>query len=231
MPEQTPVQPEGQAPPVKKIEFSPEMQVKIDSLIREAMGRAGREAREQAAKLQEEKDAAIAAAEVLKSELATLRGDKSGLEKESKTVKQELAKVKKQNAIQDAASKHGFVDVGQVSKLVGDEIVYDSTKNQFHVVDEHGTVRTGLDGSTPLTLDSFFQDFANRNGHLVRGTVKPGVGSSTDARPYSPQTDAQKLKAIFGKGSSSKAANDMAMQNPQLYKQMRREARALGIIP
>jgi hypothetical protein len=207
-----------------KITFSAEQQTKVDELIRESMGRAGNEARATAARLEAE-------AVVLRAELAALRGDRSGLEKESKNAKAELAKVKKQAVIAEAASRHGFVDVGQVSKLTADEIVLDADKNQFHVVGEDGKVRVGLDGSTPINLDTYFSEFAAKNSHLVRSTVRPGIGSSTDARPHSPQTDIQKLKAIFGKGSDSRKANEIGVNNPQLYKQMRREARALGIIP
>jgi hypothetical protein len=229
MSEQTPVTPEPTPP--AKVTFTAEQQSKIDELIRAAMGRSARDIREQAAKLQEEKDAAIAAAEVLKSELAALRGDKSGLEKESKTAKQELAKVKKQALLAEAASKHGFVDAKQVTKLVDDQIVFDPASNQFHVINEDGSVRTGLDGSTPLSLDTYFSEFAAQNSHLVRGTVRAGVGSGENARPYAPTTQIDTLKAIFGKGSSSQKANQIAMADPLRYKQLRREARAAGLIP
>jgi hypothetical protein len=193
--------------------------------------RIARDAHAAAAKAQEDAEAAKAESLVLKAELTALREGRSGLEKESKSAKAELARVKKQAVIAEAASRHGFIDAKQISKLVGDEIVFDGGTNTFHIVAEDGNVRVGLDGSTPLTLDAFFQDFANRNSHLVRGTVKNGVGSSENARPYSPTTERDRLKAIFGKGSNAIAANRLGVENPQLYKQYKREARALGIIP
>lgn len=62
MSEQTPGTPETPA----KIIFTPEQQIKIDEIIREAQGRAGNEARATAARL-------AAEAEVLKAELAAYR--------------------------------------------------------------------------------------------------------------------------------------------------------------
>jgi predicted nuclease with TOPRIM domain len=223
MSEQQPeIKVDAQTPPAK-ITFTSEQQTKIDEIIREAQGRAGNEARATAARLQAE-------SEVLKAELATLRGDKSGLEKESKTAKQELAKVKKQAVITEAASKHGFFDVKQISKLVGDEIVFDPDKNQFHIIGEDGSPRVGLDGSTPLSLDAFFQEFAAKNSHLVRSAVKNGVGS-TENTHYVTTNQRSRLTEIFGKGSNSQKANALGVADPQLYKQMRREAKSLGIIP
>ena len=230
MSEQQPeIKVDGQTPPAK-ITFTAEQQVKVDSLLREAMGRSARDIREQAAKLQEEKDAALAAAEVLKVELTALRGDKSGLEKESKTAKQELAKVKKQALIAEAASKHGFVDAKQVTKLVGDEIVFDADRNQVHVVGEDGSVRTGLDGSTPLSLDAYFADFANRNPHLVRGTVLSGVGSRENQIPQPAIGEREKLAKLFGPRSDGRACNQLALSDPAEFKRQRYLARRYGLI-
>jgi hypothetical protein len=120
MSEQTQVQAEGQAPPAKKVEFSPEQQARLDQIIRESHSRIARDAHAAAAKAQEDASAARAEAELLKEELVALKGERTGLETSAKTARAETLKLKKENAIVEAANKHGFFDVKQVSKLVGD---------------------------------------------------------------------------------------------------------------
>jgi hypothetical protein len=228
--QQTQVQTEGQ-PPAAKIEFTPEMQLKIDGLIREAMGRAGREHREAAAKALEDAEKARAEALVLKQELATLRGDKEGIEAAAKAIKAENIRIRKQHVIQDAAAKLGFFNPAQLSKLVGDEIVFDADKNQFHVIGEDGTPRVGLDGSTPLSLDAYFQEYASQNPHLVRGSVVPGIGSrEAQQPPHRTLGEREKLTKYFGRGSDGKAANDLALSDPNEYKRLRHAARRLNLI-
>ncbi len=228
MPEPNEVKTPDQTPP--KITFSPEQQTKIDEIIRESMGRAGNEARATAARLEAE-------AEVLRAEVARLRGDREGLEsnlsvkeKEAKSARAETIAVKKQNAIQAAATEHNFFNPGVVSKLTEDKIQWNADKQKFIVLGDDGSERLGVDGNS-LTVSAFLKEFGVSNSYLVRGDVKTGVGSAENARPYSPQTETQKLKAIFGKGSDGRLANETAMRNPQLYKQMKREARSLGLIP
>jgi hypothetical protein len=228
MSEQTPVTPE--LTPPAKVTFTPEQQVKIDSLIRESMGRAGNEARATAARLEAE-------AEVLRAEVARLRGDREGLEsnlsvkeKEAKSARAETIAVKKQNAIQAAATEHNFFNPQVVSKLTEDKIKWDEGKQKFVVLGDDGSERLGVDGNS-LTVSAFLKEFGVSNSYLVRGDVKTGVGSAENQRPYTTTTERDRLKAIFGKGSDSKKANDTAMRDPQGYKQMKREARSLGIIP
>jgi len=231
MPEQqTPVQTEVQAPPAKKIEFSPEQQAKVDELIRSAMGRSGSEAKATAAKA--EADAATARAEALalKQELATLRGDKEGIEAASKAIREENIKIRKQQVIQEAAAKLGFFNPNQVSKLTDSEVQWDEGRKRFIIVADDGTERLDVAGNG-LTLEAFYRDFAVANPHLVRGDVKPGVGSSENKIPYSTQGEREKLAKLFGRGSDSRAANTLAINNPQLYRQYKREARSLGLIP
>jgi len=126
MSEQSPVTPE--LTPPAKVTFTPEQQVKIDSLIRESMGRAGNEARATAARLEAE-------AEVLRAEVARLRGDREGLEsnlsvkeKEAKSARAETIAVKKQNAIQAAATEHNFFNPQVVSKLTEEKSKWDEGK-------------------------------------------------------------------------------------------------------
>jgi hypothetical protein len=218
-----------QTPPAK-VTFSPEQQAKVDQLIRESMGRAGNEARATAARLEAE-------AAVLRGEVARLTGDKSGLEttleakqREATSAKAETIAVRKQNAITEAGAKYNFYNPAQLAKLTGDEITWDG--KQFVVLGSDGTPRVGLDGSTPLSVDEFFKEFATKNPHLVKGDVKPGIGSrEAQQPPHRTLGEREKLAQYFGKGSSSQKANALALESPQLYRQYKREAKNLGLIP
>ncbi|SRR6266404_1722569 len=212
-----------------KITFSPEQQLKVDELIRESMGRAGNDARATAARLQAEMT-------VLQTELATLKGERTGLEssltlkdKEAQAARNETIAVRKQNIIQDAAAKLGFFNPSQVAQLTDKDVQWDAGKQKFIVLGEDGTERLGIDGN-PLTVDGYYKEFASKNTHLVRGDVKPGVGSSENKIPYSTLGEKEKLAKLFGRGSDGKAANDLALSDPNEYKRQRHVARRLGLI-
>jgi hypothetical protein len=229
MPEPNEVKPEGQVPPVK-IEFSPEQQSKVDELIKESMGRAGREHREAAAKATQEAEVARSEALALKAQLATLRGDKEELAKITETIQQENIRIRKAQVIAEAAAKLGFFNPSQVAKLTDSEVQWDSDKKRFVILADDGSERLGIDGNG-LTIDAFFKDFAVANPHLVRGDVKPGIGSSENKIPYPTTGEREKLAKLFGRLSDSRAANTLAINNPQEYKRLKREARSLGLIP
>lgn len=224
-------------PNEEKVVFDEAQQRKVDFLIRESMGRAGSEARATAARLEAEmitlRNELAAAKDAAEAEAEGRVGLETSLtvrEKEAKAARAETIAVKKQNAIQAAATEHNFFNPQVVSKLTEDKIQWNSEKSKFIVLGDDGSERLGADGNS-LTVSAYLKEFAQSNSYLVRGDVKPGVGSSENARPYSTTSERDKLKAIFGPGSDSQKANRIGVENPQLYRQMKREARALGIIP
>jgi hypothetical protein len=227
--QQTQVQ-EVQTPPTK-VTFSPEQQAKIDELIRSAMGRAGNEAKARAASLEAE-------VTTLQTQLATLKGDKSGLEssltlkeQEAKAARNETIAVRKQNTIQAAATEHNFFNPQQVAQLTDKDVQWDAAKGKFIVVGEDGTERLGIDGN-PLSVDAYYKEFASKNPHMVRGSVLPGIGSrEAQQPPHRTLGEREKLAKPFGKLSDSRAANTLAINNPQEYKRLKREARSHGLIP
>jgi hypothetical protein len=229
---------EIQTPP--RVTFDEAQQKRVDELIRESMGRAGSEARQTAARLQKELEAAKDAAkeaETLRAEVARLKGDREGLEsnlsvkeKEARSARAETVAVKKQNAIQAAATEHNFFNPQIVSKLTEDKIKWDDGKQKFIVLGDDGSERLGADGNS-LSVSAYLKEFGAANSYLVRGDVKTGVGSSENQRPYTTTTERDRLAKLFGKGSDSRAANRLGVENPQLYKQYKREARAIGLIP
>jgi hypothetical protein len=213
VPEQTP-----------KIVFTPEQQAKVDELIRAAMGRAGNDARATAARLEAE-------AEVLRAEVSRLNGDKSGLEREAKSAKDETVAVRKQNTIQAAATEHNFFNPQVVTKLTEDKVKWDEGKQKFIVLGDDGTARLDPISGDTLTVSAFLKEFGTQNSYLVRGDVKPGIGSrEAQQPPHRTLGEKEKLTKYFGKGSDGKAANDLALSDPNEYKRQRHIARRLGLI-
>jgi hypothetical protein len=228
MSEPNEVKPEVQAPPAK-IEFSPEQQAKVDELIRESHRRIGSEARAAAAKATQEAEAARSEALALKAQLAVLRGDKEELAKVTETIQQENIRIRKAQVIAEAAAKLGFFNPQQVAKLTDSEVVWNSDRKRFVILADDGSERLGIDGNG-LTLEAFYKDFATANPHLVRGDVKPGLGSSENKMPYPTTGEREKLAKLFGKGSDSRAANLLAISNPAEFKRQRYLARQYGLI-
>jgi hypothetical protein len=206
-------------PPVAKVSFTPEQQVKVDSLIRESMGRAGAEAKATATRL----DGELA---TLRAELKAAQGDRSTLEK----TQAEIATLRKQNALQEAVSKIPFVDSGQVLQLTENGVVWSDEHRSF-VVQGHDGPLLGPDGMKPLPLADYYAAWSEKNPHLVRGSVKHGVGSTENNGVLEQSViDRTRLKTLFGRGSDSRKANDLGRQNPQEYKRLKADAKRLGLI-
>jgi len=225
-------------PNAEKVVFDAAQQKKVDELIRESMGRAGNEARATAARLETEmitlRSELAAAKETAKAEAEGRAGLESSLtvrEKEAKAARAETIAVRKQNAIQAAATEHNFFNPQIVAKLTEDKIQWSSDKQKFVVLGDDGSERLGLDGN-PLTVSAFLKEFGNSNSFLVRGDVKTGIGSrEAQQPPHRTLGDKERLMQYFGKGSDAQKSNALGVQNPQLYKQYKREAKSLGIIP
>ncbi len=215
-------------PNAEKVVFDEVQQKKVDELIRESMGRAAATVRLELATAQDQLTTLQAELQAAK-DAATATGDVAkAKDSEIQKAKEETVAVRKQNAITEAGAKYNFYNPAQLAKLTSDEIRWDGAK--FVVLGSDATPRLGLDGST-LSLDSFFREFAAQNPHLVRGDVKPGIGSrEAQQPPYATLGEKEKLTQLFGRKSDSKKANDLAMSDPAEYKRQRHAARRLGLI-
>jgi hypothetical protein len=147
---------------------------------------------------------------------------------EIEKAKAETVAVRKQNTITEAGAKYNFYNPGQLSKLTSDEIKWDG--KQFVVLGENGTPRLGLDGSTPLSVDEFFREFATKNPHLVKGEVKTGVGSRENTHMQPAPTEKEKISRLFGKGSDAVACNRLALSDPAEFKRQRYLAKSYGLV-
>lgn len=212
-----------------KVTFSPEQQVKLDEILREAQGRAGNEARATAARLESELAKVRSELKTAKDAAAAASGDVvKAKDAEIEKARSETIALKKENAIRQAAEKYNFFNSAQVLKLTEQDIKLDG--DRFVVLGENGSPLLGLDGSTPLSLDEFYADFSRKNTHLVKGEVKPGVGSRENQITRPAPTEIEKLSRLFGKGSDAVACNRLALSDPAEFKRQRFLAKSYGLV-
>jgi len=216
-------------PSTEKVIFDEIQQKKVDELIRESMGRAGNEARATAARLESELAKIRIELQAAKDAAAAASGDVvKAKDVEIEKAKAETVAVRKQNAITEAGAKYNFYNPGQLAKLTSDEIKWDGTK--FIVLSPDGSPRLGLDGSTPLSVDEFFREFATKNPHLVKGDVRTGIGSSESQTWKPAATEKETISRLFGKGSDGVACNRLALSDPAEFKRQRYLAKSYGLI-
>jgi len=166
----------------------------------------------------------------LKAQLKAAQEELERTRGESTVTKEQAQTTAKENLVLSLANKLNFVRPDQVTKLAGDRIVFDESAKRFTVKNDDGS--TALDGKgQPLSVEAFLESFAAENRHMVRGDVKPGVGS-TESRQWSGTPDpTSELRKLFGRNSNSRLANELAMRNPAEYKRQKTEAKRLGLIP
>jgi len=150
-------------------------------------------------------------------------------EQEVVTAKKEAQEVRKLVAIQNAASKLNFVNADVVVKLTKDAIKYHEQDGRFIVLNEQGQERLNA-SYEPMSLEEFYTEFATNNAYLVRGDVKPGVGSTEGGRFGVAGEGKFELKQIFGKDSDAKLANKLKKENPKEYARLKEQARASGLL-
>jgi hypothetical protein len=143
--------------------------------------------------------------------------------------KSEAASIRTEVAIQSAASKVPFVDLGVVLKLTKDQVQLDPETGRFTVVNEAGQPK--LNSSfEPMSLEEFYNDFAAKNKYLVRGNVLPGTGSTESSRSTLSTNGRFEVAEIFGPKSSSAKASELMKNDPAEYKRMRVIAKSAGLV-
>jgi len=205
-----------------KVVFDDRQKARINELIKGAMGRAGKEARERAAELE--------------TELATLRTklphEEPNLALELDTTKAELKALKdaqRENTVKEAlrrAASDTYIDQELGIRLMRDRVSVDDN-GRITVLAADGT--PALNGSTlePATLADLAQTIANEKKYLARSAVRPGSGSALN---QNQQSSLPKLETLFGPRSDGGAANKLAMRNPALYHQLKAQARERGLL-
>lgn len=163
------------------------------------------------------------------AEMDRLKQLAASKDKDVEAARKEALNIRKQNAIQSAASSHGFVDVDVVTALTSEAIQFDPEKAKFYVVGENGQPRLNA-AYEQMSLDEYFQEFATKKPYLVRGDVKGGVGSTEAQRSALNQQGKYPVDQIFGKGSNAALANKLALTQPKEYARLKAEARDKGLI-
>jgi ribosomal protein L16 Arg81 hydroxylase len=163
------------------------------------------------------------------AEMDRLKQLAAAREKDIESAKRETINVRKQNAIQNAASNQGFIDAEIVAALTADAIQYDTEKGRFFVLGENGQPRLNS-AYEQMTLEEFYAEYAQKKPYLVRGDIKAGAGSSEAQRSALNAAGKYTVDQIFGKTSNASLANKLAMTQPKEYARLKAEAKDKGII-
>jgi hypothetical protein len=235
-------------PKTTPVTFTDEQQTKIDEIVKKAMGRAGKEAREQldieraeksrlTADLQAAKDALVNAASTI---------ERDELEQQIQTISQELQSEKQSRRdsenreisyrrsalIAQMCVDNDLIDCETVAALTENNLVWNADKKSFDVVDNSIGVDTDDDGiPQEVSLAAFFSNFATKRPYLVKSSIRTGSGSGDSSRSGLPTGRQEyKVEEIFGRGSNSQLANRLAQKDPAAYRRLKAEARNKKLI-
>ncbi len=204
----------------------------LNELIVSRMGRAGSEARERAAELEKENTRLkeIAAGSAPDStELEKTRAELSAQRMLNDQIQATNLRQAKDAFIISQAQRQHFLDADVIVKLTRDNLKWDEGTKVFTVLDDSGQPRTAPDGS-PLTPEQFFEGYASDRNYMVAGQVRSGGGGTSSSGSRSPVTE--DWRRYFGKDTAQAAnASKIARQDPEQYKQLQEEGRALGLLP
>jgi hypothetical protein len=209
--------PQAQPQKPAKVTFDQIQQEKVNELIREAQGRAARD-------LRTELEAARAAAAAQSAELSLYKNgadpalqearQKLAIEQTARTAAEQREKRAEANVVlRDLLQQEAVIGVADATRLLADSVTWKGGKLQ------------GADGRP---VEVVVHDFVSSRPHLVRSSVRSGAGATEAAVPL--RAGEPKLADLFGKGSSGKMANDLALSRPQEYRRLRARARAEGLI-
>lgn len=165
--------------------------------------------------------ATVAEIEGLRKQITDANGN-------AEKAKADTLKERKLNVIANAASKEDFVNIKVVRALTEGNLQWNETDGKWTVLSDEGQPRMNS-AYDPMTIDEFYADFAAKNPYLVKGSVKPGTGSSESTRS-TLASGRYTVEQIFGKGSNAKLANELAIKNNAEYKRLRAEAIQKGIV-
>ena len=206
-----------------KIEYSPEQQAHINKILKDAMGRAAAAERGATAQLQRELDVLKAQQTTtpdLTTELQLTKAERDYLKKENQQAKLDIQ-------LRAAASTVDFYDQNLGVRLMGDH-VRTGPDGHLVVVNEDGTPMLSKT-LAPVTLAELAQRVGDQHAYLIKGQVKGGAGSTPSAgRPSTPRPTPEE---VFKSANSGAIAHKLSHENPQLYREIRAEAVAAGILP
>ena len=151
-------------------------------------------------------------------------------ERLAEQARQEAQEIRKDVAITSAASKIPFFNLDVVRTLTKDQIQWDAERNTFVVKGPNGQIRYDATLENPLSLESFYTEFAANNKYLVRSELPSGSGSTESSRTNVSSNGRYEVTDIFGPKSSSAKASQLMKDNPQEYRRLKEIARKEGLI-
>lgn len=213
------------------VTFTPEQQVKIDEIIKSAMGRAAAEVRreksvleKQLAHLNEQLETAKSSAgsqSDLQNQFTEMQRKLQEKENAISVVKEENEKLAKAQLVAQHCADV-FVDLGAVSAMTDRNIRRNPDTGRFEVLNVDGSLKLSPTTFQPMSVQEFYQSFAEEKPYLVKSTAKGGNGSTASSQSSLSSGRGQyEPEQIFGKKSNARLANELAKQNPAEYKRLR----------
>ena len=206
-----------------KVTFSPEQQSTLNRVIKEVSARAGAEARAEASRLTLELDA-LRAASPQESD-TEIRTRLAVTERERDSLKQANSEASVMQLLRTAAGD-SFVDTDLACQLL---------RQNVKVIDGKPVV-TSQDGSPalnalfePLTLQEAVVNLMAAKPFLARGTVKGGIGALPSSSPVF-QSESVAIHKLWGPNGDVEARNKIAINSPNLYRELRRAAKSAGLV-
>jgi hypothetical protein len=241
-----------------KVTFTPEQQSKIEDLIKDAMGRAGKQHQATAEKTKTELDASRTELAAAKAELDQLKGSGqsaaaiTGQKEEHDRLKAEydrqLAELKSTAESRKAeadrnkqefealrrtqAIQEATGEIGFYKPSYVSALTEDKIKwdgtRNRFVVLNEHGTERMNSAYEPMSLKEFYQEYASENPFMVKGSTASGSGSTQSAGLSS--NGQFKVEDIFGAKSNTKAANDLARTNINEYHRLKAIAKSGGLI-
>jgi hypothetical protein len=212
-----------------EVEFSPAQQIKLDSILKKAMGRAGADARAEAERLRVENERLkqVAAGQGSADELERVRGELASSKLEQAAILEASVKSQRDLVIAQESSRHGFIDVDALQRLTRQNLRHNATSRSFEIIADDGTPVLNA-AQEPISVSDYFADYASKKPWLVRGQVKSGGGGTSSSGTPAPTT--LPLSHYFGPGSSASACNALSINRPSEYRRLRQEAVKIGLV-
>jgi hypothetical protein len=199
--------------------FTPEQQAKVDLIVKAAMGRAASETRRELDIERQERARLDGELKTAQEALSATGTERDALKHKHADAEQRATTLRRDAFISKKCLDYNFVDSEIVTSLTEQSLEWDDAKQSFVVV--------GSDATT----DEFFAAFAAKKPYLVKSDVRNGSGSEPSTRTSLPSGQQRyKVEEIFGRGSNSQLANQLAQKDPAEYRRLKSQARNKQLI-
>jgi len=139
--------------------------------------------------------------------------------------KEDMIEVRKINSIKLAMGKIEWVDDEAVEEITKKFVKYDPEEDDFFVVSEPKATQPRLNAAMQkMTLQEFYQDYAQNKKHLVKGDLKFGTGSGESNRSSLTGKKYTTEDLFTNKPGSGKRAMELKRLDPKMYQQLRQTA-------